>query len=887
MARSKVGLHCGTGPGMTGVMDNFITPINASGIPVHIKSVNNTGFVAQVVQSGRKHGVKNVVVLRFALDFQYDNPNYDAPNPEEEMTSYYLARVKPRLEAAKELYGMESEFWVELLNEPDKNRWGIVCRWAKKGLELLNADGYKGVAIAANAGEPEPISWEIPESLALLRYCAANPDKAGISLHEGFTHHNIYDTEASELYPFLMGRFTYLHSACDKFNIDHPTLFISELAWAHNDMPETAKAIRDIDFYSRLYNEHPNIKGGFLWNLNDGGAWGTLPSQLNSNLASISNYIMTTDLPNIEPPTSDCPPFDYSVIYHLYHQQSITDAEYDEIARYAKNAGFQTVCGSADDVANMVSRGKPPTPIEKGFSWVGVYSGTRAIVWNPERWENSIDDYLYERGVLQIEHRYVTDTNPPEPPTNDPYKWEYPVRAKAGPTSDPWPEKWFSAVTFAQRYTNPGSGKEAYHTGDDLNYDGGDYGLEFYSPADGIVTFSQSAPVWGKVLVIRHDDPLGTIFTRYAHMKDVFVSEGDTVKKGQKIGTVGDGDGLFGAHLHHDVSANSYILATNPTNWPGLDLDFLLNNYVSPAQFYLDKQAEIIPLPTTPTPPPSGGYTGPPVSYKSYIHGPADDWRWNEAGFKQTMSSLIQKGMSVKYLSNGINGDIAPLSANENTMVRLFWKPDKKKTPAEAWVEDIRDGALRFYNKGYRDFEVHNEPNLPEEGWGLVWQNATELGNWLVQFIQVAKAEMPNARFWFPGMSPGVPWTNQFAVTSPAWAICKNSFYGVCLHAYTGIIDNSDAAANDIVNQVVEAQRFLFLDKPMFISEVSVNRANPNISSDDNARYKADVYMKVDALLKKKQGIKGVAWFVSYWQGNPEHQENWHGTILPSVYVPS
>lgn len=42
-------------------------------------------------------------------------------------------------------------------------------------------------------------------------------------------------------------------------------------------------------------------------------------------------------------------------------------------------------------------------------------------------------------------------------------------------------------------------------------------------------------------------------YFRYGHAKDVFVKVGDTVEKGQKIATVGTGNGQWSAHLHFDI----------------------------------------------------------------------------------------------------------------------------------------------------------------------------------------------------------------------------------------------------------------------------------------------------------------------------------------------
>jgi len=45
---------------------------------------------------------------------------------------------------------------------------------------------------------------------------------------------------------------------------------------------------------------------------------------------------------------------------------------------------------------------------------------------------------------------------------------------------------------------------------------------------------------------------------RYGHCKDIFVKVGDTIKKGQKIATVGTGNGQWSAHLHFDLKDEAF-----------------------------------------------------------------------------------------------------------------------------------------------------------------------------------------------------------------------------------------------------------------------------------------------------------------------------------------
>jgi murein DD-endopeptidase MepM/ murein hydrolase activator NlpD len=45
----------------------------------------------------------------------------------------------------------------------------------------------------------------------------------------------------------------------------------------------------------------------------------------------------------------------------------------------------------------------------------------------------------------------------------------------------------------------------------------------------------------------------------YAHLRDIRVSPGDVVQRGDQIGSVGTADGLYLAHLHFEVRTGPYV----------------------------------------------------------------------------------------------------------------------------------------------------------------------------------------------------------------------------------------------------------------------------------------------------------------------------------------
>ena len=89
------------------------------------------------------------------------------------------------------------------------------------------------------------------------------------------------------------------------------------------------------------------------------------------------------------------------------------------------------------------------------------------------------------------------------------------------------------------------------HTGIDLV---APTGTHIYAPGDGkVITKEFNGGGYGKRVIIDHGFGIQTL---YGHMHTIGVSEGDEVKRGQVIGTVGN-TGLSSApHLHYEVHVN-------------------------------------------------------------------------------------------------------------------------------------------------------------------------------------------------------------------------------------------------------------------------------------------------------------------------------------------
>jgi len=102
---------------------------------------------------------------------------------------------------------------------------------------------------------------------------------------------------------------------------------------------------------------------------------------------------------------------------------------------------------------------------------------------------------------------------------------------------------------------NPFLKVESQHNGVDLIAPQGD---PVYSTADGVVTsLTNSRKGQGNIVEITHSS--GYV-TRYAHLADVMVYNGQRVRRGQKIASVGISGNSFAPHLHYELLKDGVYL---------------------------------------------------------------------------------------------------------------------------------------------------------------------------------------------------------------------------------------------------------------------------------------------------------------------------------------
>lgn len=122
-----------------------------------------------------------------------------------------------------------------------------------------------------------------------------------------------------------------------------------------------------------------------------------------------------------------------------------------------------------------------------------------------------------------------------------------------------WPVEGFISSSFGGR-ASPFSGRRGeFHKGLDIN---NRMGTPILATARGTVTFAAGDGAYGNSVEINHG---GGIITKYAHMKNYIVKQGQWVRRGEVIGYIGMTGRTTGPHLHYEVRLNG--LPVNPMRY--------------------------------------------------------------------------------------------------------------------------------------------------------------------------------------------------------------------------------------------------------------------------------------------------------------------------------
>jgi murein DD-endopeptidase MepM/ murein hydrolase activator NlpD len=121
------------------------------------------------------------------------------------------------------------------------------------------------------------------------------------------------------------------------------------------------------------------------------------------------------------------------------------------------------------------------------------------------------------------------------------------LRANSAPNL--WPVEGSVTGSFGERI-DPFNGEGAFHSGIDIS---ASVGQAVIAPADGMVVFADFLGGYGRAVILDHSHG---ITTRYGHLSNFAVANGQHVHRGDTIGYVGLSGRSTGPHLHYEVRIN-------------------------------------------------------------------------------------------------------------------------------------------------------------------------------------------------------------------------------------------------------------------------------------------------------------------------------------------
>lgn len=294
MAFLKInGFHTAT-TGRTEGLGDFLREVDEAGVPFFAYCADGTTSLLDAQNIMRRSSVPHHAVFR-RTHFPHNPGGSDVPDytldPETAARKQWRSHRQrwPQELDPQLIYG---ETVNELRKEVHWADWiGEFCYHT--GLLALQ-DGFKWCGPGYSSGTPDEGAWETPGMLKFLDLCRQHPDQLAIALHEySFTTRDIWAGDG-----MLIGRFTLLVDACERHDIEPPSIFFTEWGWAERDVPPPEKAMQDIIAVGRLYARYPSVKGAAIWAL-DGG-WSNLDRQTHRLLRPLQQVLIDTRYPEPE-----------------------------------------------------------------------------------------------------------------------------------------------------------------------------------------------------------------------------------------------------------------------------------------------------------------------------------------------------------------------------------------------------------------------------------------------------------------------------------------------------------------------------------------------------------------------------------------------------------
>ncbi|WP_327728493.1 peptidoglycan DD-metalloendopeptidase family protein [Streptomyces sp. NBC_00487] len=191
-----------------------------------------------------------------------------------------------------------------------------------------------------------------------------------------------------------------------------------------------------------------------------------------------------------------------------------------------KNPGFPTL-GKQSDIPEPVGNGAQPS---RALS----IAATPARSWSTPPLDDVGDDTTTAMSLAAYSTGTTTLALPAAKPIPGGKDWQWPMKQGTYQMGTPY-------------HKQGNMWSLGYHTGLDLT---APTGTPIYAPADGKVVTAGPGGSYGNMTKLQH---AGGVITLYAHQTSIKVSVGQSVKRGDQIGTIGATGNVTGPHLHWEV----------------------------------------------------------------------------------------------------------------------------------------------------------------------------------------------------------------------------------------------------------------------------------------------------------------------------------------------
>jgi hypothetical protein len=364
-----------------------------------------------------------------------------------------------------------------------------------------------------------------------------------------------------------------------------------------------------------------------------------------------------------------------------------------------------------------------------------------------------------------------------------------------------------------------------------------------YACAAGEVYFVENDPDvhgYGKHIRIQHTGGFKTI---YAHLAEVMVHVGQEVAPKELIGKADSTGNSSGSHLHLTLKKDG-ATDKGETNYKG--------DIIDPTPFMVyPHQEEAVMEKLNIRPGSSKGKTFPWVRPCLVGVNGRDDGTIQEADFLAIKTAKVEGVKVQENTPSHVVERLRQLIPNLFIMARIAYDIGQKKVTAQEWGKRMLPEIGRLYDLGIRYFEIHQSPNLQMYGWNYSWHTGREFGRWWMDVTSPLKEGFPEARFGFPGVSPGGQVPGQ---RLDAKVFLEQADDAIQMADWVGVNcfwSNEDEMSAPNKGEFYKYVRERFPDKLLFITEFA------NVNDMVNTLAKGNQYLKYYQKLREEAGIGG------------------------------